>query len=148
MMIPSIPKQISYSGSLQVRGEIMMPKSQLLKLNQQRELLGQSPFSNTRNAAAGSIKLLDSREVAKRGLIAFMYDQLSGEKLDLKAVGFPIFELPQKFRSTNDLEQVVAWCQDFQVKEFLEQQDFDFDGLVIKVSDCEEVRDDFRSEVP
>jgi DNA ligase len=54
----------------------MMPKSQLLKINQQRELSGQTPFSNTRNAAAGSIKLLDSREVAKRGLIAFIYDQL------------------------------------------------------------------------
>lgn len=54
----------------------MMPKSQLFKLNQQREHSGQAPFSNTRNAAAGSIKLLDSREVGKRGLIAFIYDQL------------------------------------------------------------------------
>ena len=133
MMIPSIPKQISYLWTLQVRGEIMMPKSQLLKLNQQREHSGQTPFSNTRNAAAGSIKLLDSREVGKRGLIAFMYDQLWGEKVDLKSIGMPVFELPENFLVTRDIEQIIAWCQDFQVKHFLEEEDFD--GLVIKVSD-------------
>ncbi len=76
LMMRSIPKELNYNGDLQVRGEIMMPKSQLLKLNQQREKKGQTAFSNTRNAAAGSIKLLDSAEVAKRGLIAYMYDQL------------------------------------------------------------------------
>lgn len=138
MMISSIPKHISFNWTLQVRGEIMMPKSQLHKLNQQRELLWQTPFSNTRNAAAGSIKLLDSRDVAKRGLIAFIYDQLGGEKVNLKEIGLPVFELPQKFCSTKNIEQVVAWCEDFQVKQFLDEQDFDFDGLVIKISDNEE----------
>lgn len=135
MMIPSIPKQIPYLWTLQVRGEIMMPKSQLLKLNQQREHSGQTPFSNTRNAAAGTIKLLDSREVGKRGLIAFIYDQLWGEKVDLKSIGMPVFELQENFLVTRDIEQIIAWCQDFQIKHFLEEQDFDFDGLVIKVSD-------------
>jgi DNA ligase len=74
--IRSLPKQIPYSGVLRVRGEIMMGKKQLSALNQQREKSGLSPFANTRNAAAGSIKLLDSAEVARRNLVCFVYDIL------------------------------------------------------------------------
>lgn len=140
LMLRSIPKQLNYNGDLQVRGEIMMPKSQLLKLNQEREKKGQTPFSNTRNAAAGSIKLLDSAEVAKRGLIAYVYDQLGGEKVDLQEIGLPTFSLPQKFQKTEEIEQLIAWCQDFQLKQFLDEQDFDVDGLVIKLSDLEELK--------
>jgi len=47
----------------------------------------------------------------------------------------PLFELPESFLVTQDIEQIIARCQDFQIKHFLEEQDFDFDGLVIKVSD-------------
>ncbi len=54
----------------------MMGKKQLSELNQQREKSGLSPFANTRNAAAGSIKLLDSAEVARRNLVCFVYDIL------------------------------------------------------------------------
>lgn len=63
----------------------MMPKSALARINEQRQSQGQSAFSNTRNAAAGSIKLLDSGEVAKRGLVCFVYDILSPDSIvDLK----------------------------------------------------------------
>ena len=55
--------------------------------------------------------------------------------MDLKSIGMPVFELPENFLVTTDIEQIIAWCQDFQIKHFLEEQDFDFDGLVIKVSD-------------
>ena len=55
--------------------------------------------------------------------------------MDLKSIGMPVFELPENFLITRDIEQIIAWCQDFQIKHFLERQDFDFDGLVIKVSD-------------
>ena len=54
----------------------MMGKKQLSELNQQREKSVLSPFANTRNAAAGSIKLLDSAEVARRSLVCFVYDIL------------------------------------------------------------------------
>jgi DNA ligase (NAD+) len=60
-MIDNIPVQLPKKlNILRVRGEIMMPKSVLELLNKQREESGLEPFSNTRNAAAGSIKLLDS----------------------------------------------------------------------------------------
>ena len=55
--------------------------------------------------------------------------------MDLKSIGMPVFELPENFLVSKDIEQIIAWCQDFQIKHFLEEQDFDFDGLVIKVSD-------------
>ena len=55
--------------------------------------------------------------------------------MDLKSIGMPVFELQENFLVTRDIEQIIAWCQDFQIKHFLEEQDFDFDGLVIKVSD-------------
>ncbi len=115
-----------------------MPKSQLLKLNQAREKADQSPFSNTRNAAAGSIKLLDSGEVAKRGLKVVIYEQLAGEAQDVEQIGLPVFNLPQKWRTSSDIEQIIARCQDFQLKQYLDEQDLDFDGLVIKVCESEE----------
>jgi hypothetical protein len=49
----------------------------------------------------------------------------------------PTFNLPQKFRYTEDIEDIVKRCLDPQVKQFLEEQDIDFDGLVIKVCDIE-----------
>jgi DNA ligase (NAD+) len=60
-----------------VRGEILMPKSVWKEINKEREEDGDTPFANTRNAAAGSIKLLDPKEVAKRGLICYVYDVLA-----------------------------------------------------------------------
>lgn len=54
----------------------MMPKSVWKRLNKEREEVGLMPFANPRNATAGSVKLLDSHEVAKRGLVFFVYDLL------------------------------------------------------------------------
>lgn len=58
----------------------MLSKSQFVKLNKERQERGESVFVNTRNAAAGSIKLLDSKEVAKRGLSLFVYDILFSDE--------------------------------------------------------------------
>lgn len=114
----------------------MMPKSALERINQQRLAQGLSAFSNTRNAAAGSIKLLDSGEVAKRGLVCFVYDVLGAEQgLDLEELGFELFALPFKVQDLETIDQVIAMCQNPQLKQFLDDQDYDFDGLVIKVND-------------
>lgn len=53
-----------------------MPKSIRKEINKEREDDGEIPFANTRNAAAGSIKLLDPKEVSKRGLVCYIYDPL------------------------------------------------------------------------
>ena len=64
--IKNLPHTISEKQRVVVRGEVMMPKSTRKKINILREENNEEPFSNTRNAAAGSLKLLDTNEVAKR----------------------------------------------------------------------------------
>lgn len=137
LAIQSLPKYINILEELHFRGEIMMPKSQLEHINQERENKKLSPFSNTRNAAAWSIKLLDSWEVSKRGLIINIYEQLYWTRQNFEEIGLPTFNLPKEFRDTSDIHQVIKWCLDPQVKEFLDNQDIDFDWLVIKIFDID-----------
>ena len=135
LMIPCMPRTIPVKDELHFRGEVLMPKSQLEKLNKERESKWLTLFSNTRNAAAWSLKLLDSSEVWRRWLIVAIYEQLSWTPQDWEKLWLPTFNLPQKFRYTENIEDIVKWCLDPQVKQFLEEQDIDFDGLVIKVCD-------------
>jgi DNA ligase (NAD+) len=122
---------------LSVRGEIMMPISVWKALNLQREQDGKEIFANTRNAAAGSVKLLDSGEVARRNLFCFVYDVLyaetaDGERIecDLTTFNFPYVNLNI---APTTIAEIVQTCQNPATKQILHEQDFDFDGLVIKV---------------
>ncbi|MFZ2150534.1 MAG: NAD-dependent DNA ligase LigA [Candidatus Absconditicoccaceae bacterium] len=124
-------------GNISVRGEIMMPKSVWKKLNEERESNGDQAFANTRNAAAGSIKLLDSGEVSKRLLVCFVYDILSTDIKhigieSLKEIGIPIFD---RKKTSDNIQDVINICLDEETKSYLDNQDCDFDGLVIKVQD-------------
>ena len=69
--IKSIPTRINLDGDFEVRGEVFMPKKSLLKLNEERQKNSEPLFANTRNAAAGSVRQLDSGIAATRGLDAF-----------------------------------------------------------------------------
>jgi DNA ligase (NAD+) len=117
----------------------MMPKSVRKELNLQREKEGKEVFANTRNATAGSIKLLDSGEVAKRGLVCFVYDILSvgnsekdAQEYDISAFNFPNVNLEKQ---PNSIQTIQKICLDPETKTQLNQKDFDFDGLVIKLLD-------------
>ena len=141
--------------TLHVRWEIVMPKSIRKEINKEREEEWETPFANTRNAAAGSIKLLDSNEVKKRKLSCFIYDVLlrqKGNTIDSNSVlqwylGWEeTYELLKKYwlpvfprrKKCNSIEEVISICNDPATKKYLEQQDIDFDGLVIKVKDAEQ----------
>lgn len=137
--IKNIPKKISFTwvegSKIHIRGEILMPKSIRKELNKEREDEGETPFANTRNAAAWSIKLLDPKEVAKRGLVCYIYDCLweDSQQYDLqKDLWLPTFP-----RKKTDLhrEDIITLCEDPSTKKYLEQQDVEFDWLVIKVED-------------
>ncbi|MCF7834654.1 NAD-dependent DNA ligase LigA [Candidatus Gracilibacteria bacterium] len=141
--IKNIPSKLSENIDISVRGEIMMPKSVWKKLNQEKETNGEQAFANTRNAAAGSIKLLDSGEVSKRGLVCFIYDIL-----DIKTGGLSTFDtktgglltklgLPtfDRKKTTDNIQNVINICLDTETKSYLDNQDCDFDGLVIKIED-------------
>ena len=135
--IKNIPQKLQQAIDISVRGEIVMPKSVWKELNKEREEDGETPFANTRNAAAGSIKLLDSGEVARRWLLCYIYDILKIEdgkmRIDmLQSLWLPIFK---RAREAHSIDEVIKLCLDEKVKKDLDAQDIEFDGLVIKVQD-------------
>lgn len=136
--IKNIPNKLKQNIDISVRGEIIMPKSVWKKLNQQRESNLDQAFANTRNAAAWSIKLLDSWEVSKRWLICYVYDILKSSTLWhstlwlLTNLGLPIFD---RKKTSDNIADVINICLDEDTKSYLDNQDCDFDWLVIKVQD-------------
>ena len=136
--IKNIPNKINswYERSeFHFRWEILMPKSVWQKLNIEREKLWENAFANTRNAAAWSIKLLDSNEVKKRNLHCFVYDILDLEYIEtwlsqIEKMWLPIFDWSKDNLSIQD---VVKICEDENTKLYLQNQDYDFDWLVVKV---------------
>lgn len=134
-MIKNIPQELKQPINISVRGEIVMPKSVWKELNKEREEDGETPFANTRNAAAWSIKLLDSWEVARRWLLCYIYDILKIEdgkiRIDmLQSLWLPIFK---RAKEADSIDEVISLCLDEAIKKDLDSQDIEFDGLVIKV---------------
>jgi DNA ligase (NAD+) len=122
---------------LVVRGEIYMAKKDFLAINEERDALGEETFKNPRNLAAGSIKLLDPKEVAKRPMRTFLYEVVDGERYTaghfaslelIKQLGLPTS--PDNSRATTWEElhqQIVAW------RDRRDALDYEVDGLVVKV---------------
>jgi len=125
---------------LQVRGEVYMPRSVFARLNRQREAAGEPLFVNPRNSTAGSIRMLDSREVAARHLAALVYqvvegleEPTQGRSLEhLKRWGFPIHD---GWRRCDDLASIASFVDDW--RDARRELDFETDGVVIKIDDLE-----------
>jgi len=142
--IKSIPlklkelSRIPTPNMLEVRGEVFIPKSQLGKINEHRLKTGESPFSNTRNAAAGSLRLLDPNIVAQRPLDIFVYRLSYGLDLEtheqglkmLVDLGFKVNEMVNVYHS---MEEVIE-CY-YKWREQYKNLDYDTDGIVVKVND-------------
>ncbi len=141
--IRSIPHQLEkndYPAIFEVRGEIFMHRAAFLRLNNNRTELGETVFANPRNFAAGTIKLQDSAEVAKRPLDCYFYflyannrDKLfkthSESLLALKEWGFPISEYSSTCKSIEDVLEFISYWEANRHK-----LSFDIDGIVIKVN--------------
>ena len=82
-VIKSVPLKLNEGVDMIVRGEVFMPRSSFKELNAQRESKGESLFANCRNAAAGSMRQLDSKVVAKRKLDAFWYTLDNAQELEI-----------------------------------------------------------------
>jgi DNA ligase (NAD+) len=130
---------------LEVRGEVYIARADLVRLNQERQAAGEKPYENTRNLTAGSVRMLDPREVAPRRLRLFAYSlgAVEGaevkthlEALDLmKRYGFPVNPHVAHFDS---IDGVIAYCQSWEEKRA--GLPYDTDGLVIKVNDFDQRR--------
>ncbi|MBQ7250408.1 MAG: NAD-dependent DNA ligase LigA [Bacilli bacterium] len=141
--IPSIPLRVKEKRPFEVRGEIYMPKASLEKLNKIREANGEPLLANARNAAAGSIRQLDPKIAASRGLEGFWYylvnareigKNIHHEALDyLDELGF---RTNHERRVLHGVEEVLAYIEEYTAKR--ESLDYDIDGLVIKVDDISE----------
>ncbi|MFM8274433.1 MAG: NAD-dependent DNA ligase LigA [Gemmata sp.] len=126
--------------TFEVRGEVYMTKQELARINGEQARNGQEPYKNTRNLTAGTLKLLDPKECAKRKMAIFAYgagviDGLTITKQSellatLKGLGFPVN--PHE-RLCAGIDEVIAYCREWDKKR--KELPYDTDGIVIKVND-------------
>ncbi|MDQ2871384.1 MAG: NAD-dependent DNA ligase LigA, partial [Acidobacteriota bacterium] len=137
--IRSIPLRIPETGTVEVRGEVFYTKKAFGKVNAEREAEGEALFANPRNAAAGTMRLLDSRVTARRRLEAWLYgiaaapripDSQTGILDRLRELGFRVNPHSRRCAS---FEEVRAFLEEWRTRRL--ELDFETDGAVIKVDD-------------
>jgi DNA ligase (NAD+) len=150
--IRSIPLSAKFSDyglqQVEIRGEVLINKNNFAKYNEQLIEQGLAPLANPRNAAAGTLRIKDSTEAAKRNLEAFVYhvsyySLLKGKKVppeltthsgSLTMLWELGFRSPQKEKKVfKGIEGVIKYCTDFEVKR--DDLPYEIDGMVIKVND-------------
>ncbi len=135
--IPVIPLRIGYAQALEVRGEAYLRHDEFARINRQREAEDEPVFANPRNAAAGSLKQLDSREVARRKILFFAWAGFLSEDLKehsrvlefLRKYRFPV---NPHIRTFQGIEAVIEYCNSWQEKRHT--LPYDTDGMVVKVN--------------
>ena len=125
-------------NDIEVRGEIFMNIKDFIKLNKNRSERGEKLFANPRNSSAGTLKLLDAKEVAKRPLNNFVYTLISTEEelksqqqnLDiLKKMGFRV---NPHYKLCKNIDEVITVCRKFE--SMREKLEYEIDGAVVKVN--------------
>jgi DNA ligase (NAD+) len=142
--IRSVPLRIrnnknSVAKELEVRGEVFIPRKVFERTNLEREEQGEPKFANPRNAAAGTIRQLDSRIVATRGLDMFAYDLIAGDRKPfgshwdamnwMEKAGFRVN--PNR-RLCSSIEEVIEFCNEMESKR--DELSYEIDGVVVKVN--------------
>ncbi|MDP2235347.1 MAG: NAD-dependent DNA ligase LigA [Bacteroidales bacterium] len=145
--IRSIPLSLkgNFPESFEIRGEIFYPHASFEKLNIERENEGQQTFANPRNAAAGTLKLQDSAEVARRRLDCWLY-YMMGENLpfathyeSLQAARSWGFKISNNMAVCSNAEEIFEYINDWKTGRY--QLPFDIDGIVIKVNNFRQQQD-------
>jgi len=139
--VGSIPLRLNeLVPKLSVRGEGYMPKASFARLNQEREEEGQPAFANPRNAAAGSLRQLNSRITAERKLDYFAYQVLAAKELGLHKQTEVLTYLQQQgfvvnpeYKVFKNIEEVITYCEAMAAERH--RFPYDIDGLVIKVNE-------------
>lgn len=140
LTIHSIPTRVEENRPFEVRGEVYMPKKVFEKLNAQRLVNKEQLLANPRNAAAGSIRQLDSSIAASRKLEAFWYYLVNADELGFKKHSDALnyiekigFRTNKERRICNGIDEVLAYIEEYTLKR--PNLDYDIDGIVIKVND-------------
>ncbi len=138
-LIKSLPLQIPTLEPLEIRGEVFMPKASFFAINQERERLEEPVFANPRNAAAGSIRQLDTSIVAKRQLDAFWYQVGNEDELEMTTHAQALLLMKEnglkvnpEYRVMDTMQEVYAY-----IEEITNRRDefaYEIDGVVIKVN--------------
>jgi len=150
--VHSVPMSIPYRQRYEIRGEIYMPKSSFLRVNRERIANGEEEFANPRNAAAGSIRQLDSRICASRGLDGFWYhvpddvnsDTHYGSLQYARKLGFRVNDATLLFSNIEDVIEHID-----KTEKIRHDLPYEIDGIVIKVNSYAQQRElGFTSRIP
>ena len=134
----SVKKGARFPSAFEARGEVYIPRKTFLKINKEKEKKGEEVFANPRNAASGSLKLLDSSLAAKRHLDMWIYGLggVEGEsfKTQYETISFlndAGFRTNPHIKKYHSIEDVIKYCNEWEDKK--DSLDYDIDGMVIKV---------------
>lgn len=141
--ISSVPLQLqgnNYPADIEIRGEIVMPHSSFESVNKKRIEKGEEPLANPRNAASGSLKLLDPKETSKRRLDCFLYFLLGEHKISthvecLKKCQEWGFKTGNYHQQCSSVEEVLQYIEKWDIAR--KDLPFDTDGVVIKVNEID-----------
>jgi len=133
--------ELARLSRLEIRGEVYMPRRAFARLNRQLEADGLAPFANPRNAAAGSLRLLDSRITARRPLDVFFYTLGYSEPAHAVASHWDALQILSQAGCRintqaahfNTIDEVIAYCQELEAER--NELDYEADGVVVKVDD-------------
>lgn len=150
--IKSVPLSARFSSygihQIEIRGEVLINKNKFKQFNDQRLSEDLPPLANPRNAASGSLRMVDPNEVGKRGLEAFLYhmsyvDMIPGKEDQaaffthydtLKALSYLGFRTPvETMQVVNGIDKVIEFCKTFEAKR--DELPYEIDGLVVKVNE-------------
>lgn len=140
--IKSIPLRVQYNQPLEVRGEVYLPKAQFDRINREKRLNNEEEFANPRNAAAGSIRQLDSNIAASRNLDAFWYYLIQGDKMGLtshtealnwmKSQGFKVNPYTKRCVGKEEVWNTIE-----EMSQLRQTLPYEIDGIVLKLNNFE-----------
>jgi DNA ligase (NAD+) len=140
--IRSFPLIVNDPHEIEVRGEVYLPFQSFQKINKERSKMGEPLFANPRNAAAGSLRLLDPKEVASRHLDVFLYSifiegkEQTNQWKNLETLRKLGFKTNPFSRHCSNLKEVISFWEEWREKR--ESLDYDVDGVVVKVDSTEQ----------
>ncbi|WP_117280339.1 NAD-dependent DNA ligase LigA [Streptococcus intermedius] len=136
--VKDIPLVLPTAVNLTVRGECYMPRSSFDRVNRLRQENGESEFANPRNAAAGTLRQLDTAIVAKRNLATFLYQEVSptdmaSQDAVLKKLSKNGFSVNEQYILVDSMDEVWEFIE--KINQERKQLPYDIDGVVVKVND-------------